>query len=683
MPRVSATIDDFMGAADAAEARAAIEAVSPDGTGAEAAAFRAAIGADRVIIASHTLTSDATLERGSSTFGTDQTTAAQAILDLAASGPILIIWDVAISCTGLRIRGNTHIIAKPNCGAILRTNSDKALIENYNPSFTTITDENITIDGGIWNGNGATGQQAHDTVSQGWIVGMRFMGVRNLTLRNLSVLQTRTFAVHFGTWERVTCENIYCDNYDDTYNHDGLHFNGPGRWLHVSNLRGYVDDDLLALNANDGTSQSDGSGSAYVPYGGPGDITDVVVDGVALMGGHSGIRLLSSQNRLDRIQIRGVTGSASRQAIIIDSYSEGNWRIGPPGPGNMGSILIDGVDAVLNGSGYKQCLIWVQANVETLRLKNVSRNDFSFALPTLKIGVEAVIGQLIMEGWTSIPALLNSGNAASQITNAGRIASWQILGSNFARTDGAASGSPIINTGVVRQFQVADTQTGGFGLLATNTGTITVDNSGDSQNNALATSWTLESGFGLQNIYDPTEIYTTPPASSVRIAASVASDAHSGNVQVGADIINHSATRTNVLFARGTNTSAWGATSAYAAVLEIGGNLQIVKQTAGTSSVKATLTTIADAGTAYRLVLTTKDSGGNVVVSAQVQRISDGAWLNSSKAWVASSASPPVALTWTDTSSVFSGAGRFGMVVFASGAGQNAFYRNFTTAAAP
>jgi hypothetical protein len=44
MPRVSATIDNFMGAADAAEARTAIGAVSPDGTGiTDPDAFRVAL----------------------------------------------------------------------------------------------------------------------------------------------------------------------------------------------------------------------------------------------------------------------------------------------------------------------------------------------------------------------------------------------------------------------------------------------------------------------------------------------------------------------------------------------------------------------------------------------------------------------------------------------------------------
>lgn len=681
--RDSSGTDTPVGGGGGATAGSVLDAME-DFDAAQAADARAALGVDRVIYASHTLASDADLSKGSATFGTDQTANAQAILDHAEDGPILVIWDVAISCTGLRIRGNTHIQAKPGCGAILRDGSDKPLLGNYNPTASTIQDENITIEGGIWNGNGAN--QEHDTVEEGWIVGLRFMGVRGLTLRGLTIYDASTFAFHAANWERVVCEDIFIDNHDGTYNHDGLHFIGPGRYASVRNLVAFVDDDALAFNANDGTSQSDGAGTSYGPYAGPGDITDVFVDGVTLMGGHSGVRLLSSTNLIDRVQIRNLTGSATYQAILIDSYSEGNWRIGPPGFGNVGSVLIDGVDVVLAGSGYKQCLIWVQTNIAQLRLKNVTRTDFGFNLPTLKIGADANIEQLVLEGWASLPSTLtNNSYASGQITNAGRIGSMQVVGCNFARPDGAASGSPIVNSGTIRQFQAIGTQASGWASLTANTGTISTDNSASSNNDALTQHWTIESGFGTQTPYNIGSLILTPPSTDPKVAYITTSDAFSGNVLASAlfDKFQNNIITTLVI-ARGSSLAPWSGATCYCGGVNNDGSVAITKMTAGSGATMASLAAALGIITdPHRIILTTKDSGPNVVVTLYVQRVSDGYFLNPSKVFVAPTEAGTYVLQATDSSSVISGAGKVGLIQYAGSGGQTVNVSEFMIQAAP
>ncbi len=259
----------------------------------------------------------------------------------------------------------------------------------------------------------------------------------------------------------------------------------------------------------------------------------------------------------------------------------------------------------------------------------------------------------------------------------------QVLSSNFARPDGAASGTPIVNSGVIRQLQVANTQAGGFSAMVSNTGTISIDNSANAQNDALHTFWVNESGAGVtQNFYDPGHLYMVPPASTLKITASAASDAFSGNVLVSGDLYNYISGSTIALFARGVNTTAWAAMSAYYVALETVGSLTVHKVTAGSNSAKTSLTSVLTNGTAYRVYLIVKDSGANVVVTVRLQRLSDGFYLNSSKAWVAASASDVNAIVWTDTSSVFAGAGKIGTFAFMT-SGQTYLWKNIRTTAAP
>jgi hypothetical protein len=650
---------------------------------AERAAWRTAQQLDRVIIASHTLTSDANLAKGSSTFGADQTSAAQAIFDQAQAGPIRVIWDVAISCTGLRVRSNTHIEAKPGCGAILRNASNKPLLGNYNPTASTIQDENIMLEGGIWNGNGAN--QSHDTAGEGWMVGVRMMGVRNVTLRDLEIRSTATFGAHFANWERVVCENVFCDVYTGTYNHDGLHFNGPGQYLSVRNLTALVDDDALALNANDITSQNDGSGSVYGPYAGAGAITDVIVDGVTtLTTSRAGVRLLSSSARIDRVRISNLIGKVSSQQVIIDSYLAEAWRVGGAGYGNFGSIQIDGIEGVLTGAGYYQCLVYVESRVEQLRISRVNRADFSQALPTLKITSDARISQLVLDGWTSLPDDLGEcGNAASQISNAGNIGSFQILNSNFARPDGAGAGYPVVNSGSIAQFQFAQSQSGGFAGIISNTGTITTDNSDNAVNTAIAGDWTLESGLGTFSRYNSELLRLTPPNGEAKVAYLTANDAFSGNVQISCIVSPLGDQVSHYLFARGASVAPWSGSTAYYGGFEDPNHLKIYKKTADGTSQKAALLSISPFPGTCRMIFSTKDNRENVDVKLYFQRISDGYWMDSSGVFVAPSATPPSVLSWLDTNAVISGNGKCGVMEFASGAGRVALFSEFRVTAAP
>lgn len=354
------------------------------------------------------IVSDASLAMNSTTFGTDQTAAIQAILDLALTQPLYIQWDVKVSTTGLKIHSNTTINALEGCGAILRNGANAPVLSNKNPKTGTITDKNISINGGVWNGNGAN--QIHSSESTGWIVGMRFMGVENLRISNLEILAARTFAMQLANWKRVDIRNVSCFTYIQGANSDGLHINGPGQYMYISNLKGNVSDDLLALLANDITSQSapTNATSAYGPFAGPGDIFDVIVDGVTSLRSYNDewesrncIRLLTSTNRLDRVIIKNVIGNTRAVGLIIDNYSEEPNLTFPNGVGNFGDITLENLNFELLNSGamYKDCYVFLNAKIENLKLKDIVRKNYTNPYPYFKIASLANIDNLIIEGF--------------------------------------------------------------------------------------------------------------------------------------------------------------------------------------------------------------------------------------------------------------------------------------------
>ncbi len=63
-----------------------------------------------------------------------------------------------------------------------------------------------------------------------WVIAFEFYGVRNLTMRGLTIRNQRTFSMLIACWENVNMEDIAIDLPDNQYaqNQDGIHFWGRG-----------------------------------------------------------------------------------------------------------------------------------------------------------------------------------------------------------------------------------------------------------------------------------------------------------------------------------------------------------------------------------------------------------------------------------------------------------------------
>lgn len=274
--------------------------------------------------------------------GTDDTTALQAALDQAPKlGHLRLVMDGAALVRGLTIHSNTTLeCPNPACGFFLADGANRSILRNAHPSAGAILDRNITLQGGTYNHNRR--KQVHHTPDGQWVYGLEFLGIEQLTLRDVIVRDQRTFAVVVSNFKRVYMEhiNILLEDRVLDQNEDGLHFFGPGQFLTLRDIQGSSCDDFIALNADDaavrdkdGQWVNAGGTHSVISYG---PITDVLIDGVQVDEATHVIRLLSRVSRIDRVIIRNVTGKYRHFGIHMNPWHmEG---------GNVGSVVFDTID---------------------------------------------------------------------------------------------------------------------------------------------------------------------------------------------------------------------------------------------------------------------------------------------------------------------------------------------------
>jgi hypothetical protein len=315
--------------------------------------------------------------------GTDDTEVIQGILDKAlVLGNLHLIMDGAALIRGLNIRSNTTIeCLNASCGFFLAPQSNRSVIQNANFNVSgERKDKNITLLGGTYNQNckeqvhHVTGQDFLGNVidnGQKWVIALEFYGVENLTMRDVTIRDQRTFAMLLANWVRVLMENISIDlpGHMDGQNQDGIHFFGPGQFLTMRNIQGSAGDDFIALAPDE--------------YDGVSDITDVLIDGVFLNNADQGIRLLSREKgRLDRVTIKNITGTYRSFGFYIDPWFKGSG-------GSMGNIVFDTINLSQSEPNYKYTtpfLFRLGGKIESLTLKNIQHHNPSDSRSVVDVG---------------------------------------------------------------------------------------------------------------------------------------------------------------------------------------------------------------------------------------------------------------------------------------------------------
>lgn len=252
------------------------------------------------------------------------------------------------------------------------------------------------LSGGIWNFNNI-GQAGNPMWvgggPQGYTgVGMMFVNVKNFKLTNMTMKDPVIYAVLLDMASWFTVEDITFDfNYGNptAVNMDGIHLDGNCHYGTIRNLKGTCYDDLVALNADEGTD---------------GPITNIEIDGIYSTDCHSAVRLLTVKNAVENIHISNVFGTYYQYCIGLTNFGADVY------PGYYDAITLENIyaskaerlDIYCKTGQAEYALLYIQENavIKNLKINTVHRREYNNPIFTLALIGGAKVENIILENIT-------------------------------------------------------------------------------------------------------------------------------------------------------------------------------------------------------------------------------------------------------------------------------------------
>lgn len=285
-------------------------------------------------------------------------------------------------------------------------------VNEYSPNAIV---ENVEVCGGIWNCNNLN-QLPNPERTEGFGPygytgeGMLFYGVKNLKLSSLTLKDPVHWGISFDRVSYFTVEDITFDyNLGNPFalNMDGVHINGNCHYGVVRNLKGATYDDMVALNAHEGSR---------------GPITNILIDGLFAETCHSAVRLLTVADDMRNIHITNVYGTYYQYCIGITKYYPGETT------GVFDAITLDhiyaskaygeGIHPYWKGCVYPFVYIQEETKVTNLKIADVRRDEYVLPIDTIWIGERATVDNLILD---NIVTENHTGEPMPFFTNLGQV----------------------------------------------------------------------------------------------------------------------------------------------------------------------------------------------------------------------------------------------------------------------
>ena len=279
--------------------------------------------------------------------------------------------------------------------------------------------ENIEICGGIWNFNNkeqkpnAFSTGIHDGYSG---FGMLFLNVRNLKISSLTFKDPITFAVTLDTISYFQVSDITFDYNDGNLyqsNMDGIHVCGNCHHGSIEKLFGTCYDDIVALNAEEGTR---------------GPISDISVKGIYTDKAYSAVRLLSASDEcpVRNVHISDVYGTFYHFCICLMQFYAMDSR------GVFENITIDNVYASKSDRSLVKFprvfkyrpygIIDFEGNIDVknINIQNVHRREFiDTSVPMINVFETVTINNMILNNFSCVNC--KDDNAIPFVTNKGDV----------------------------------------------------------------------------------------------------------------------------------------------------------------------------------------------------------------------------------------------------------------------
>ncbi len=331
----------------------------------------------------------------------------------------------------LIIHSDTYLKLSKKTVLRLAEHANCSILDN-DGLYSHETNKNITIDGGIWDGNHEhqerkkiPGECMPGDINEDQpcdeklyiqniyiVLMMRFVHTNNLCIKNVTFKNPTSFAVHIADAIHFTVENVFLDYNLSHKNMDGVHIQGPARFGKITNIRGNANDDHVALCA-DGTVRSEIT---------RGNIEDIDIDGIYCSNGYTGVRLLSRGNAVRNITIKNIHGQFRYYAVSFTHH----YRLRDDRPILLENIHISDlfvskpigeIFPTEHEIGAKNNpLIWFESDIfaRNITIENIHRSNDGTTAPTIKISPRANIERLILDNIIhespNAKAFLNEGN---------------------------------------------------------------------------------------------------------------------------------------------------------------------------------------------------------------------------------------------------------------------------------
>lgn len=304
----------------------------------------------------------------------------------------------------LRIHSGQTLCLERNAVVRLADHAHCYMLTNADPDAGN---HRITVTGGIWDGNNAHQTCDYHQPGGTWRVPfdrhrylgvlMQFNRVTDLRVEHVTLKDPETFGFQAGNLERFSIEDITFDYNLLRNNMDGVHLHGNCHRGRIVNLKGTTNDDLVALNADDG--------SMFELSRGP--ITDILVDGIWSVDGYTGVRLLSAGSPIQRVKLANIFGTYRYNVVSFT-----NHKVHPGEASTFDDISIQGVfcskSALVarapEGESPAPWLapIWIDAPavVSSLTLRDYHRTECVLPVEDIHIEPGATVRSLMLSDIT-------------------------------------------------------------------------------------------------------------------------------------------------------------------------------------------------------------------------------------------------------------------------------------------
>lgn len=349
--------------------------------------------------------------------GVDDTAALQALASIA--GPKTIVIDrVCPISQPLNFNSDTVFDFGATGALVLIFGSNCNVLQDATYSLVTgtYTTQNVEFRNLRINGNGYSNgnfQQIHHR-PDGWNVGLRITGAKNVTLYNPIFRNCRTFCFYANNVVDVHLHKATFDQSPDAPfgNLDGFKFQGPFDDVSVNGATGFSQDDFGSAVSCDIFWPT----LAQVPAGGNetntgvdvratfGPITNGVFRDFVFLNTKSCLRVMSRNALVDNIKFENIGGTTNGGIVIIDNFSIGGQnpaflydQTAGDGQGNIGSLSFDNVNVQGGPDIYNLGFFAIGG-----RIRNISFTRCTFtALPNghepFRVHATALIENLFLD----------------------------------------------------------------------------------------------------------------------------------------------------------------------------------------------------------------------------------------------------------------------------------------------